>query len=310
MAVALSPRSFLQGGVLVIVAVASGKGGTGKTTVATGLAVAVASSKGEAGGVRRLPVHLLDCDVEEPNAHLFLNPIIQDHQEVGVLTPVVDQERCSGCGRCAQVCAYHAIAVLGREVLVFNELCHGCGSCVFNCPESAIREELRPTGAIETGTAGGIAFAQGILNVGEAMAVPVIRELKRRLLKTTSEDLVILDAPPGTSCPVVECLRGADYALMVTEPTPFGLHDLKMAVGVARGELGLPVGVVVNRDGVGDRGVERYCEEERIPILMRIPLDRRIAEASSDGVPLPSALPEYRERFLALYQALRTEMGL
>ena len=292
----------------MIVTVASGKGGTGKTTVATGLAVAVASALGREQAAADAQVWLLDCDVEEPNAHLFLKPTIWSRREVGVPTPVVDQDRCNGCRRCAEVCAYHAIAVLGREVLVFNELCHGCGSCAMNCPQTAIREELRVTGVIEEGTAGEIAFAHGILNVGEAMAVPVIRQLKRQGTEDSSHGLTILDAPPGTSCPVVECLTGSDYALMVTEPTPFGLHDLKMAVDVARGELGLPVGVVINRDGVGDHGVEGYCRKESIPILMRIPLDRRIAAACSEGIPLPSALPEYRERFLDLYRLLRDEV--
>jgi len=293
----------------MIVTVASGKGGTGKTTVATGLAVALASALGQEQAAADGSVQLLDCDVEEPNAHLFLKPIIEARQEVGVLTPVVAQAKCTGCRRCAEVCAYHAIAVLGREVLVFNELCHGCGSCALNCPEKAIREELRVTGIVEEGRSGRISFAQGILKVGEAMAVPVIRELKRRQARDRPDSLVIRDAPPGTSCPVVECLRGADYALMVTEPTPFGLHDLRMAVEVARGELGLPVGVVINRDGVGDQGVEEYCRGEGIPILMRIPLDRRIAEACSEGTPLPMALPEYRDRFLAVYHRLQREVG-
>jgi len=293
----------------MIVTVASGKGGTGKTTVATGLAVAVASTLGQEQAAADGTVQLLDCDVEEPNAHLFLKPTIQARREVGVLTPAVDQARCNGCRRCAEVCAYHAIAVLGKEVLVFDELCHGCGSCATNCPERAIREELRVTGIVEEGRSGPIAFARGILNVGEAMAVPVIRELKRRQARDGPNRLVIRDAPPGTSCPVVECLRGADYALMVTEPTPFGLHDLRMAVEVARGELGLPVGVVINRDGVGDRGVEEYCRREGIPVLMRIPLDRRIAEACSEGVPLPVALPEYLGTFLSLYRRLQEGVG-
>lgn len=292
----------------MIVAVASGKGGTGKTTVATGLAVAVASALGQEQAAANGPVQLLDCDVEEPNAHLFLKPTVESRREVGVLTPVVDQEKCNGCCRCAEVCAYHAIVVLGREVLVFDELCHGCGSCALNCPEKAIREELRVTGVVEDGRSGEISFAHGILNVGEAMGVPVIRQLKKLHARDRSDGLVILDAPPGTSCPVVECLKGADYALMVTEPTPFGLHDLRMAVEVARDELGLPVGVVINRDGVGDQGVEEYCRGEGIPILMRIPLDRRIAEACSEGIPLPSALPEYRGRFLALNRRLREEV--
>jgi len=290
----------------MIVAVASGKGGTGKTTVATGLVAAVASLRD--GGQDGVGVQLLDCDVEEPNAYLFLRPDIRTSREVGILTPVVDQDRCTACRRCVEVCAYHAIAVLREEVLLFTELCHGCGSCTLNCPEGAIREELHVTGFVEEGKSGDIAFAHGVLNVGEAMAVPVIRQLKKQQADGGFNKLVVLDAPPGTSCPVVECLRGADYALMVTEPTPFGLHDLRMAVGVARDELRLPVGVVINRDGAGDSRVEEYCREEGIPILMRIPLDRRIAEACSEGLPLPSALPEYREGFLALYRRLEEEV--
>lgn len=293
----------------MIVAVASGKGGTGKTTVATALAVAVASTDGVASASPHVTVQLLDCDVEEPNAHLFLKPVIQKRESVGILTPVVDQDRCTGCRRCAEVCAYHAIAVLGKEVLVFDELCHGCGSCTFNCPELAIHEELRVTGHVEKGRAGEIAFAGGVLNEGEAMAVPVIRKLKEGTLKDAKDGLTILDAPPGTSCPVVESLRGADYALLVTEPTPFGLHDLRLAVEVAKRELGLPTGVVINRDGVGNSEVEDYCQREGIPILLRIPLDRRIAEASSEGIPLPIALPEYRDKFLSLYDQLVQEAG-
>jgi len=293
----------------MIVAVASGKGGTGKTMLATGMAAAVASIRSGADG--GAVVQLLDCDVEEPNAHLFLNPHLQKTAEVVILTPTVDPDRCSGCRRCAELCAFHAIAVLGKEVLVFEEMCHGCGSCALGCPEGAISEKPRVTGVIEEGSAGKIAFGRGVLNVGEAMAAPVIRYLKRRLAEERGADrLVVLDAPPGSSCPVVECLRGADFALMVTEPTPFGLHDLEMAVQVARDELHLPVGVVVNRDGVGDSGVDDYCRDEGIPILMRIPLDRRSAEACSEGLPLPVALPEYLGPFLSLYHRLKEEVGL
>jgi MinD superfamily P-loop ATPase len=258
----------------------------------------------------------LDCDVEEPNAHLFLKPTIERREEVGILIPEVDYDKCTFCGRCAEVCAYHALAVVKQNVLVFPELCHGCGSCSLNCPEEAIHEVLNVTGVIEEGQAVvnsqlptpnsqnlSIRFAHGILNIGEAMAVPVIRELKKRIGEN-SDRIVILDASPGTSCPVVETMRGADFVLMVTEPTPFGLHDLRLAVEVARDELGLPVGVVINRDGVGDRGVEDYCAAEGIPILMRIPLERRIAEAYSEGMPLVEALPEYRAKFTQLYLRL------
>jgi MinD superfamily P-loop ATPase len=292
----------------MILAIASGKGGTGKTTVAVNLALAVSSDRTMQSDAE---VHFLDCDVEEPNAALFLRPAIQQRHEVGVWIPEVDFAKCTYCGRCAEVCQYNAIAVVERRVLVFPELCHGCGSCTLNCPEDAIREKLRVSGVIERGQAKGpVHFAQGILNVGEAMAVPVIRQLKQWVIpKETDQVLVILDAPPGTSCPVVESMRGSDMVLMVTEPTPFGLHDLRLAVEVARDELGLPVAVLINRDGVGDEGVDRYCEAEGIPVLMRIPLDRRIAEAYSEGQPMIEALPEYRQRFVNLHQRIREVAG-
>jgi len=285
----------------MIIAIASGKGGTGKTTVAVNLALSITANAQKNTDSAHLL--FLDCDVEEPNAHLFLNPTIERREEVGILIPEVDYDKCTFCGRCAEVCAYHALAVVKQSVLVFPELCHGCGSCTLNCPEEAIHEVLNVTGVIEEGQAEGIRFAHGILNIGQAMAVPVIRELKKRI-REDSGRIFILDASPGTSCPVVETMRGADFVLMVTEPTPFGLHDLRLAVEVARDELGLPVGVVINRDGVGDRGVEEYCAAEDIPILMRIPLDRRIAEAYSDGVPLVEALPEYCDRFRELYASI------
>jgi MinD superfamily P-loop ATPase len=304
----------------MIIAIASGKGGTGKTTVAVNLALSIVA---DAQGSAKSDLLFLDCDVEEPNAHLFLKPTIERREEVGILIPEVDYDKCTFCGRCAEVCAYHALAVVKQNVLVFPELCHGCGSCSLNCPEEAIHEVLNVTGVIEEGRAVvntqypipnsqfpipnpqnlSIRFAHGILNIGEAMAVPVIRELKKRI-GANPDRVVILDASPGTSCPVVETMRGADFVLMVTEPTPFGLHDLRLAVEVARDELGLPVGVVINRDGVGDRGVEDYCTAENIPILMRIPLDRRIAEAYSEGIPLVEALPEYRVQFIQLYLRL------
>lgn len=276
----------------MIITVASGKGGTGKTTVAVSLALSLADKD---------PL-FLDCDVEEPNAALFLNPTIQGRREVGQMIPSVNLDRCTACGRCAEVCQFNAIAVVGENVLVFPELCHGCGSCTLNCPTEAITEVLDVTGVIERGGNGRVQFAQGILNVGEAMAVPVINQLKHWTIPSSTEGRpVILDAPPGNACPVVESMHGADFVLLVTEPTPFGLHDLKQAVEVARDEMGLPVGVIINREGVGDEGVDAYCEAEDVPILMRIPIERRIAEAYSEGVPLVDALPAYRERFRRLY---------
>ena len=311
----------------MIITVASGKGGTGKTTVAVSLALSLVEFVNPANPL------FLDCDVEEPNAALFLRPTIQERREVGQMIPEVDLEKCTYCGRCAEVCQYHAIAVVGEQVLVFPELCHGCGSCTLNCPTEAIHEVLDVIGTIERGWAelppapgeavgalppasgepalrlpkgpGGVEFAQGTMNVGEPMAVPIIRQLKQWAIPPNPGDRpIILDASPGTACPVVESMRGADFVLMVTEPTPFGLHDLRLAVEVARDELGLPVGVVINRDGVGDQGVDEYCAAESIPILMRIPLDRRIAEVYSDGGTLVEALPEYREQFQNLYAGI------
>jgi MinD superfamily P-loop ATPase len=314
----------------MIITVASGKGGTGKTTVAVSLALSLAeapvlpSSDNPEQVARPMRPLFVDCDVEEPNAALFLNPIIEERREVGQMIPQVDLESCIYCGRCAEVCQYNAIAVVGENVLVFPELCHACGSCTLNCPTEAITEILDVTGVIERGSSrlasvsdngrgsgrselhgGTIEFAQGILNVGEAMAVPVIHQLKRWVIPPRAgERAVILDAPPGNACPVVEVMNGADFVLLVTEPTPFGLHDLKQAVEVARDEMGLPVGVIINREGVGDEGVDAYCAAEDVPILMRIPLERRIAEAYSEGVPLVATVPEYRQAFVELYRAI------
>jgi MinD superfamily P-loop ATPase len=274
------------------IAVASGKGGTGKTTIATSLALSLT----ELG----TPPVFLDGDVEAPNAHLFLRPAFEQRQEVAIQIPQVDQSKCTWCGKCAEVCQYHAIVIMGRKTLVFPQLCHGCGSCARICPEHAIREVPQGIGVLECGPArSGISFARGVLNIGEPMAVPVIRQLKR-WAEPRPDQLTILDAPPGTSCPVVESMREADFILLVTEPTPFGLHDLRLAVQVAR-ELDIPIGVVINRDGTGDERVDEFCHLEGLPILLRVPFERVIAEGVARGKALVDIHPEYAGHFRHLF---------
>lgn len=275
------------------VAIASGKGGTGKTTVAVSLALS-----------QTVPLLFLDGDVEEPNAALFLRPRILGSRPVEVRVPEVDAARCTACGACSRACRFHAIVSLKSKPLVFPELCHSCGGCVLACPSAAIRESLRAIGIIERGVSGSIRFAHGRLNVGEAMAVPVIHALRE---DDTQVGLTIVDAPPGTSCPVVAAIRGSDMVLLVTEPTPFGLNDLMIAVGTVR-KLGLPLGVVINRSDSGNDSVRAYCGREGIPVLLEIPEDRRIAEAYSRGIPAIEARPELRTRFGLLHRRL-TELA-
>lgn len=274
------------------IAIASGKGGTGKTTIATNLAVVLAET-----GARTAYV---DCDVEEPNGHLFLRPTIQATREVSILVPEVDEARCTLCGACGKACRYSAILALPKKVLTFAKLCHGCGGCTLACPEGAIREVPRLTGLVEEGAAGQVSFLQGKLNVGEAMAPPVIRAV---LAAAPTEGTIIIDAPPGRSCPVIASVKTADVVLLVTEPTPFGLNDLKLAVEMVR-ELGVPFGVAVNRAGMGDRAVFEYCASEHLPILLELPNDRGIAYAYSRGELGVAALPELKPLFLTLYEKL------
>jgi MinD superfamily P-loop ATPase len=270
-------------------AVASGKGGTGKTTVSANLAQVFDS-----------PVWLLDCDVEEPNAHLFLNGRLCREETIAIRVPQVDETLCDGCGECGKFCEFHAIAILGATPLVFAEMCHGCGGCMLVCPRKAIRETDQRIGVVETLQAGRITLIQGRLDIGVAMAPPLIRAVKARLPEGVP---AILDAPPGTSCPVIATIRGADFVLLVTEPTPFGLNDLKLAVETVR-ELAIPFGVVINRVGSGDDRVQVYCRSQDIPVLAEIPDDRRIAEAYSRGRLIVEALPEYRGLFEELAESI------
>jgi len=276
----------------MIISIASGKGGTGKTTVAINLALALSDSQS---------LKFLDCDVEEPNAYFFLKPELSQKIPVSIPIPEINEEKCDFCGKCAEICEYNALAVLKDTVLVFAELCHGCGGCTLLCPEKAITEKDRQIGIMEIGSTGRITFIHGKLNIGEAMSPPLIRAVKKQI---NPSEIVIIDAPPGTSCPVIESVKGSNFSLLVTEPTPFGLNDLKLAVETLK-QMNIPHGVVLNRAGVGDNKVKNYCNRENIPILMEIPMDRKIAEAYSEGKSIIETMPEYKQKFLVLYKKIK-----
>lgn len=272
------------------IAIASGKGGTGKTTIATNLAYSIARM----GKV----VQYLDCDVEEPNGHIFLKPDIRETLNATISVPEVDNKLCNGCDKCSELCQYSAIICLKDTVMTFQQLCHSCGGCKLVCPTGAISENHKPIGFIDLGSADSIKFVQGRLNVGNVRSPTLIKKVKER---AANDGLVIIDAPPGTSCPVIKAIKGADFCLLVTEPTPFGLNDLKLAVGMVR-ELNLPFAVIVNHSNLGDEQVYQYCDKESIEVILEIPDDRRIAEAYSTGSMIVEALPEYRNDFLLLYE--------
>ena len=293
--------------VAMILTVASGKGGTGKTTVALNLALSLASSFST-------EVQLLDCDVEEPNTHIFLKPKIEAVKPAQTLVPKVNEELCDYCGSCASACEYNAIVVLPRKVLVFPELCHGCGLCRLVCQQqrAAISEEPREIGVVKKGRSrdGRIELVYGVLNIGEVRATPLVDRVKEEL---NPKKTVIIDAPPGTACPVIAAVQNSDYCLLVTEPTPFGLYDLRLAVEVLR-LLKIRFGVVVNKAGLGDRGIYDYCKAEGIPILLEIPYDRRIARCYSEGVPFVALdakegwVQEWRERFVGLGELIKSRI--
>jgi len=276
----------------VIISVASGKGGTGKTTIATNLALSLNGS-----------VQFLDCDVEEPNSHIFLKPDLRENEIVGIPVPEVDASRCTYCGKCGEICQYSAIVVISKNVLTFPELCHGCGGCFLVCPEGAISEKDRQIGVVEKGEANKIAFVHGRLQIGAAISPPLIKAVKKHVDKAKT---VIIDAPPGTSCPVIEAVKESDFCILVTEPTPFGLNDLRLAVEVVR-ILKIPFGVIINRADEGDEGVKEYCSRENIPILMEIKTERKIAEAYSRGIPIVEIMPEYRKHFQLLFARLEQQ---
>ena len=278
----------------MIISVASGKGGTGKTTIAVNLAFSISGH-----------VQFLDCDVDEPNAHIFIKPEIKDRHPVSIPIPQVNKEICSFCGKCQEVCAFNAIAVLKNDVLVFPEICHGCGSCSYFCPQKAIKEINKEIGFIETGQKGDMQFVHGKLNVGSAISPPIIKTIKQHMDPTRT---VIIDAPPGTSCPVIESIGSSDFCVLVTEPTPFGLNDLILAVEVLR-RLEVPFGVVINRSDLGNEGTEKFCEEENIPILMKIPFKKEIASCYSKGIPIVDEFPEYKKDYQKLFEKIKEGRG-
>ncbi len=273
----------------MIISVASGKGGTGKTTVSVNMALSLDD------------VLLLDCDVEEPNAHLFIRPSLNASEPVCVPVPQIDESKCDHCGICQKVCEYNALAVLKNKVLVFSELCHGCGACAYFCPKHAITEVKREIGVVETGERNGVEFVHGRLNVGEAMSPPLIKAVKEKL---KPNKINIIDAPPGTSCPVITSVKGSDFCVLVTEPTPFGLNDLTLAVELLR-KIKIPFGVVVNRSDLGDGKTEEFCAAQKIPVLMRIPFKKEIASAYAVGKPIVEAFEEYRVEFRKLFEKIR-----
>ena len=280
------------------IAVASGKGGTGKTMVATSLAATASMDR---------PVRFLDCDVEAPNAHLFLKPNFDREEDAFIPVPEVDPSACTLCGRCVEVCSFHALAKLGTQILVFPQLCHGCGSCTLQCPEDAITEKPRPIGKLSFGkTENGVQFSKGELTISEPMPTPIIRQLKDHL--TGDETLTILDSPPGASCSVVTTIHDVDFLLLVTEPTAFGLHDLRQMLGIVD-KTGTPAGVIINRAGVDNPALEELLEERSIPVLMRIPYRSEIAVALASGQVLVDSFPEYQSSFTTLLKDIERLTG-
>jgi MinD superfamily P-loop ATPase len=278
----------------MIITIASGKGGTGKTTIATSLALSVGEN-----------IKLLDSDAEEPNAHIFIKPEINKKEKVFIKVPQINLEKCNFCGKCSEACAFNAIAVVPNVVKVFSELCHSCGVCKYICPCKAISEVDKSIGLIEIGKKNELEFIQGKLDIGQAMSIPIIKAIKKHI---DHNKHTIIDAPPGTSCAMIHSVIDSNYCVLVTEPTPFGLNDLKLAVEVLV-KLKTPFGVIINRCDIGNNEVEKYCADNDIEILMEIPFSRKIAEGYSSGEPLIETAPEYKKAFQKLFIKIDENYG-
>ncbi len=279
----------------MIIAIASGKGGTGKTSVTASLAT-----------VWDRPVLAVDLDVEEPNLHLFLRPNITGERTAWLPVPQVDEARCTYCGACADLCQFKAITVFDKVILTFPDMCHGCGGCLAICPTQAVQAGRRQLGQIQWGQAEGIGFLSGTLRIGEAMSPPLMRQVKEQLwdlLAATPQD-VLIDAPAGVSCPALNAVMDSDVILLVTEPTPFGFFDFQLAYEAFR-PLGKPFAVVINRAGLGNEAIYRFCTAQGLPILAEIPYDRAIAEAYARGQILALLRPDLREVFVRLASQLQ-----
>ena len=278
----------------MILSIASGKGGTGKTTVATNIALSIKN------------VQFIDCDVEEPNANIFIKTKLKELEKVSLVYPEIDNFKCNYCGKCSEFCAYNALAVVSRKVLVFPELCHSCKGCKIVCPENAVKWNNRTIGTIYQGKKDDIEFYHGLLNEGEMQAIPLIKTLKSKVNKNKN---VIIDCPPGTSCPVIESINESDYCILVTEPTPFGFHDLKLAIEVVK-NMKIPYGIIINRDGIGDKSIEKFCVKEKIRILLKIPERKKIAHFYSKGIPLVSESFEWHEMYGQVFDKIKNEVNL